>query len=330
MHVSPSIRHTRAIRISLGFIGLALVSGGVLVWFQNEGSEASHPAALGPVTRAAPFVRSMQDTLPDGDLQTMQSVANTSASGVLAYGELKRLFDYYLSAVGEQSIATITQQIRGELDRRLPAPQAAKAQCLLALYIEFKRELLRLESQPQLAGNGVSAVRGRLLAMQDLRGRFFSEEETQGMFGFEDAYDMDAIARLEISQNPALNALQKQQQLATLDAAMPANLRREREASSVVVRVEQQAQELRAKGASEDDIYRMRAKEFDPQAAARLAEVDREETAWKGRIARYLEARNQLLKAQANTPESERQTLLAQLRQTHFTEGERPRLPAYE
>lgn len=324
------MRLNRVTTFSLGLLGLALVTGAVVAWWLGADPVVTPVVVIGPVSRNAPFVRSMQDTLPDGDLQTLKNGQAAGSSGSLAYGELKRLFDYYLSAVGEQSIETITQQIRGELDRRLPTPQAAKAQRLLALYIEFKRELARLESQPQLAGNGLPSIRARMLAMQDLRARYFSSEETQGMFGFDDAYDMDAVARLEVSQNPALSALEKKQQLAALDAAMPAKLRAERDATSVVVRVEQQAQDLRAMGASEDDIYRMRAKEFDPQAASRLAEVDREEQAWKSRIARYLDERSKLLKANANATESERQMGLAQLRQTYFTEGERPRLAAYE
>lgn len=321
---------SRSTRVGLGLLAVALVAGGLLAGWPAAEPVSQSIAVIGPVSRASPFVRSMQDTLPDGDLRTMQAGSKAGATGVLAYGELKRLFDYYLSAVGEQSIETITLQIRSELDRRLPPEQAKKAQRLLALYIEFKRELVRLETQHQLAGNGVQAIRARLLTMQDLRSRYFNEEETQGMFGFDDAYDLDAIARLEISQNPELSAVQKQQQLAAVDAAMPTDLRREREASIVVVRVEQQAQELRAKGASEDDVYRMRAKEFDPQAAARLADVDREEVAWKARIARYQDERSKLLKSQANATESERQTVLAQLQQTYFTEAERPRLAAYE
>ena len=111
---------------------------------------------------------------------------------------------------------------------------------------------------------------------------------------------------------------------------MPSVLRNERDASSAVWRADQQAQEMRAKGASEDDIYRMRAKEFDAQAAARLAEVDREEADWKNRIARYREERTRLLAAQANASESERQSALAQLQQNLFSEAERPRLVAYE
>lgn len=321
----------RARPIVWGLATLALLMGGWMLW-QSSSPPAPDlaPPVAAVVVGQAPFVRSMLDTVPDGNLQVLQAGATDAGSAPLAYGELKRLFDYYLSAVGEQSIEGITAHLRGELERRLPAPQAKKAQRLLDLYIAFKRELLVLESKPELSGNAVQAIRARMLAMQDLRARYFSAEETQGMFGFDDAYDMDAISRLEVSQNPALNAEQKKQQLAALDAAMSPVLREAREASLVVVRVEQQAQELRAKGASEDDIYRMRAKAFDPEAAARLADVDREETVWKARIAQYQEQRGKVLQGNAQASESERQAALLALQQSLFSQAELPRLVAYD
>ena len=314
-----------------GLATLALLIGGLVLWQSNS---PSAPDLAPPIATAAvgtkPFVRSMLDTVPDGNLQGLQAGATDASSGPLAYGELKRLFDYYLSAVGEQSIEGITVHLRGELERRLPPAQAKRAQRLLDLYIAFKRELLVLEGKPELSGNAVQAIRARMLAMQDLRARYFSAEETQGMFGFDDAYDMDAVARLEVSQNPALNAEQKKQQLAALDTAMSPVLHEAREASLVVVRVEQQAQELRAKGASEDDIYRMRAKAFDPEAAARLADVDREETIWKARIAQYQEQRSKVLQSNAQASESERQAAVLQLQQSLFSQPELPRLVAYD
>ena len=314
-----------------GLATLALLVGGWMLWQSNSppGPDLVPPVATAAVG-GAPFVRSMRDTVPDGNLQVLQAGTADASSGPLAYGELKRLFDYYLSAVGEQTVEGITAHLRGELERRLPAPQAKKAQRLLDLYIAFKRELLVLEQKPELSGNAVQAIRARMLAQQDLRARYFSTEEAQGMFGFDDAYDMDAVARLEVSQNPALNAEQKKQQLASLDAAMSPDLREAREASLVVVKVEQQAQELRAKGASEDDIYRMRAKAFDPEAAARLAEVDREEAVWKSRIAQYREQRGKVLQSNAQASEAERQAAILQLQQSLFSPLELPRLAAYE
>lgn len=314
--------------VTLGVLSVALVAAG-LVWWPRAVTEM--PPAANVMAGGGPaFVPSMRDTVPDGDLGRQPSGNPSDPLEQPAYAELKRLFDYYLSAVGEQSIDAITQQVSNEIDRRLPSLQAQEAKRLLALYLAFKRDLVELEKRPDLAGTGVQAIRQRLIAMQDLRAEYFSAQESQGMFGFDDAYDMDAVARLEISQNAALTNAQKKEQLAALDAAMPAFLRDEREASRLVVRIEQMAQTMRAQGANDDDVYRMRAKELDPEAASRLAEVDREELAWKTRIATYLNQRSELLKTLATAPESQRELALARLQQSGFTPDERRRLAAYE
>ena len=314
-------------RLALGLLSLLLLAIGS-VWWQDSFDPSS--PAVSPPGHDPAFVPSMRGTEPDGDLRTLQGGTQTGEIGLPVYAELKRLFDYYLSAVGEQDIDAITSQTSAEIDRRLPLSQAPEAKRLLGLYLAFKRELAELEKRPNLSGPGVQAIRRRLLAMQDLRSQYFSAKETEGMFGFEDAYDMDAVARLEINQNPELNAAQKKEQVEMIEASMPAYLREDREASRVVVRIESQAQAMRASGASDDDIYRMRAKEFDPQAASRLAEVDKEELAWKIRIANYLDRRRDLLKTHANGTDTERQRALGELQESQFTSDERRRLAAYE
>jgi lipase chaperone LimK len=311
----------------VGLLGVVLGLAAWLVW-----PEAAPDAAPGAATAGSTpsFVRSMVGTVPDGDLRAPLGNQPTGAGGPLAYAELKRLFDYYLSAVGEQDIAAITQQIHRALEQSVSPAQLPDAKALLTRYLEFKRALVALEKNPALGGTGVQAIRQRFAAMQDLRARIFSATEEQAMFGFEDAYDRDALARLEISQNPALSAAQKREQLAAVDASMSAALRADREAPRVVIKVEEMAKQMRANGASDDEVYRMRAKELDPGAASRLAEVDRDELAWKNRIAVYLSERSKVLKAQADAPESERQAALKQLQQSQFSDNERRRLPAYE
>lgn len=321
--------NTRSLRFRLGCAAVAGVVAVAILRSPLVSSDGGESLPE-PVAPGVPFVRSMDGTVPDGSVRLLPSSPGAQAGGALALGELKRMFDYYLSAVGEQTIAAITQKIHLELERTLPADQVPQAKRLLGLYIEFKTALIDLERKPALNGQGVQAIRNRMLAMQDLRARFFNAEETQAMFGFDDAYDMDAVARLEISQNPNLSAKQKQDQLAALDAAMPEDLRRERDAPRVILRVEEKVAEMRAKGATDDEIYRMRSKEFTPEAAARLADLDREEADWKRRIANYLGERSQLLKTLANAPESELQMALMRLQQSQFSEEERRRLPAYE
>jgi lipase chaperone LimK len=306
-------------RATVGASLLGVLLGGA-AWLGWPGEAA--PVAPGAVGAAAPgfFVPSMEGTERDGSLG--------QSGGTLPYAELRRMFDYYLSAVGEKSIAEITLEIQRVIDKEIPATKAAAAKRLLTQYLDYKRALVELEKDPKLAGAGLQAIRQRFTRMQDARARFFSAEEEHGLFAFEDAYDRDALARLEVDQNPALSASQKREQLAAMDAAMSPALRADRDAPRMVLKLEEKAQAMRAAGASDDDIYRMRAKALDPQAASRLAEVDREEKAWKERIALYLNERSKLLTS--NKPEADKQLALAQLQQAQFTEEERLRLPAYE
>lgn len=315
------------VRMGLGLGALALL-GWIVFFVPSPEPQHGHEAAS--AVNSGPFAKSMEGTVPDGDLRDMQNHQPKDQSGRLAYAELRRMFDYYLSAVGEQSIEAISRQIRAEVDRNMSPTQALEAKRLLDLYLDYKRALVDLEKRPDLAGADAKAMRKRFLAMQDLRTRFFSEVEIQGMYGFDDAYDLDAIARMEVSQDPTLNDAQKKAKFAALDAAMPATLREERDAPRVVIKLEEAAQAMRARGASEDEIYRMRTKELNAEAAARLAEVDREEAAWKARIAHYLLERGKVLKTFADAAESERQAALTQLQQSLFDENERRRLPAYE
>ncbi|MFC3111353.1 lipase secretion chaperone [Undibacterium arcticum] len=271
-----------------------------------------------------PFVRSMDGTRPDGDLRL------AAGDALVVDARLRRMFDYYLSAVGEKPLAAIRKEIEQELERRLKPAAATGAKRLLARYLDYKRALVALEQRPHIAGASITAARARLLAMREMRAQYFNTTETQGMFGFDDAYDMDAVTRLEISQDPSLTAAQKKAKLAGLDAAMAPALRAEREAPLAIVKLEEAVNQMRAQGASQDDIYRMRAAALTPEAAARLADVDQEEAAWKSRIASYLAERKAVSAGSAKLSEADQQLALQQLRQARFSADEQKRLAAYE
>lgn len=270
------------------------------------------------------FVKSMEGTQPDG------RIATAPDDQLEVNAELPRMFDYYLAAVGEKSLDETRAEIERQLDQRLKPNAAEQAKRLLARYLDYKRDLVALEKdlQAKAPGNGVDAIKARLDAIQQSRLKFFSPEEVQAMFGLEDAFDRDNLARYEIAQDKTLTDAQKQEKLAALDAAMPPELRKEREAPLAVVKLEETVQKMRVSGASDDDVYRMRAAALNPEAAARLADVDRDEAAWKSRIADYLGERGKLLNA--SLPDAERQAAMQQLRDSRFTPLEQRRLAAYE
>ena len=289
--------------------------------------EALRPAPEAPRAQATrddnpfTFVKSMQGTEPDGKL-------NVADDTLVADAELRHLFDYYLGAIGEKTLPRIRAEIELQLTHRLPAAALPAAKTLLERYIAYKTALLELEKAPpqQSAAN---PLRQRLIAMRQIRERYFSPKEIAGMWGFDDAYDDDAVARWEIMQDTQLTAEEKRAKLARLDANLPPALREARDAPHAVAREEDKAKRMRAAGNSEDDIYRMRAAAFTPEAAARMAAVDQENASWKSRIADYLDARGRVLSDTA-TSDAGKQAAVQQLRDARFSANEQKRLGAYE
>jgi lipase chaperone LimK len=304
-----------------------LLSGAAIIglglWF-GATMRPAPPAGVPELPRSDPnaFVRSMEGTKPDGNIKV---AAN---DGLIVDAELSHLFDYYLSAMGEKSLDAIKAETERELDRKLSPAAAAAAKRLFQHYLDYKRELVDVERNAKPGTSQAAAMRARFDAMQKVRGKYFSPVESSGLFALNDARDLDSIARFEVTENANLNAAQKHEQLARLDANLPQPLREEREAPLKVTRVEEQVAQLRARGGSDQDVYQLRAKAFSPEAAARLAEVDREEAQWQVRIANYLAQRQQIVQNTVNP--AQQQQAIANLRAQNFSSEEQLRLPAYE
>lgn len=303
---------------------LLAAMGALAFWmFGSASPPAQRPIAENGVKlqysapEAAAFVPSMAGTLPDGRLQAAGDELRVDA-------ELRHLFDYYLSALGEAELPAIRAGIEQELARRLKPAAAAQAQRLLGQYLAYKRALAEAEgtqAAPARSPSLAASARSRLLAMHTLRKRYFTPAESAALFGDTDARDQDAIARLEVTGDKALSPVQRQERLAEADSRLPPALREERDAPMRVLKLEEQVESARADGASEDDIFRLRASAIDPQAASRLAQLDQEQQQWLRRIADYRSASANL----AGNPAA-----IQQLRDSLFTPGEQKRLGAYE
>ena len=273
-----------------------------------------------PPERAEPdlfaFVRSMEGTRPDGNV--------TVAAGdkLVVDAELGHLFDYYLAGLGEKPLAAIRSQIEAELDRRLAPVPAREAKRLLGAYLAYKQALLGTEQALPAQADAALAARARLHAMRALRGNYFTPEESAGLFGASDAYDDDAVARMAILGDTSLDEAQRQAQLTALDQKMPPTLRAARDAPLQVAQLDASVKALRAQGGGDNEVYRLRAATFTPEAAARLAELDREESHWQQRIIAWRAQKAGLGAGDAAS--------LQQLTNTLFSPDEQRRLGAYE
>ncbi|MBY0238110.1 MAG: lipase chaperone [Burkholderiaceae bacterium] len=296
-----------------------LIAAAMLGGWLYRGAEAPPVAPPAPGgERYFAFVRSMQGTTPDG------AVKHDGADALVVDAELGHLFEYYLAGLGEASLDAVRAEAARELDKRLRPAAATEARRLLDAYLAYKRALADVERHLRPAGKLAQDARARHDAMLALRRQYFTPKEAAGLFGATDAYAEDTIARLELDAERSLSAPQRALKLAELDARLPPQLREQRDAPLRIVRLEEQVAQRRAQGADDNEIYRLRAATLDTSAAARMADVDREEAAWQRRMQSYLAERKQLI-AQAGDAQAE-QTL----RNAHFSPEEQRRLGAYE
>ena len=295
-------------------IVLALGAAGTLWLAMLAGQPAPAMQTVTVTPPAQAFAPSLLGTRPDGAVHVAPD------DSVVADAQLIELFDYYLSTVGEKSPAAVRAEIERELDRTLRPAAAAAAKRVLTRYTAYRQALAGLGADRRLTGQDAAALKRRLDALRGLRAQYFSQREIAAIFGREEAANAEALARMEIRDDRTLDAQQKQARLAALDAGLPADVRAAREAPLKIVRVQEEAERLRAGGAGEDDVFRLRAEAFGADAAQRLADVDREEAAWQRRIQAYLVQRRGLNDEAA----------VAALRNRMFSEDEQRRLGAYE
>lgn len=303
-----------------GFLWWADAAQGTFV----DGANTRHPVAP-----------SLAGTDVDGKLQFFAHLqSNPSALGQVPNEALKRMFDYHLSAIGEVDEATALKSIEQEIAKHFSGAQAAAARRLLDAYVNYQKAIAQLEQQlakqaPTQGEPDVAMLRKRYEAMRQLRAQFFDSRQHQEMFGSDEAYDGVALSQLEVSQDPRLSAAQKASRLQTIHEQMPAHVRAELEAPRQILVLGERVEQLRAQGASDDEVYRLRAQSASPEAAARLAEFDREEADWRQRIAHYLAQRQRVMQSPEGGA-AHKQALIEQLRAQLFAAHEWPRLVAYE
>lgn len=239
---------------------------------------------------------------------------------------LRELFDYYLSAWGEQSLPAIRHGLSIDLARRMPSSALARALGLFDRYVTYQ-QMLSAQSGPVTAETPASLAR-QVDEVYRLRARYFSVAEARGLFNLADEMDHLVLARQSILADPALDARARRDKINALEAALPASLRAMRQETLKPLELARAERLLRAQGAEDGQVFLLRQRQVGTAAALRLQALDAEQEVWRQRIDSFRAARQTILNEAGLSPAARRGELAA-LREKLFTPGERLRLPAY-
>jgi lipase chaperone LimK len=267
-----------------GWLALTLAAGlGAGAWWSRPVTAPKIEAPAAAVERPASPVGlapSLQGTHPEG--LALEGV------GELTLGpELLRRFDYWLTTLGERSLEDVRADIARDLSDELSPSSLRRALSLRDAYLAYKAELARL--QPLPAGTyAADALAQQLLAIRAVRARHFSADEVDALFGADDAADDHALARLRVSQDPALSPAEKRRELARLSERLSPQQRAAETEPVLHLSVADAVAEARARGANAREVMAIRSRMVGPEAAERLARVDVEQAQWQARVQRYL------------------------------------------
>jgi len=257
---------------------------------------------------------------------TVDGAFRLDADGNLLISEdIRRIFDYFLAAVGEEPLRSSVERLRAYISAQLPASAREQALALLTQYIDYKRELVLLERDlPQLTN--LDALRQREAAVKALRARIFDAQTQQAFFAREEAYNQFTLQRLSIQHDSQLDDAGKAAAVDQLRNSLPAEMQ-DTVLPQLQNELRQQTAQLQAAGAKPEQIRQLRQQLVGAEATQRLEVLDQQRQTWKKRIAQYSSAKAAI----ENNPgmsASDKRTAIAQLAAENFDEHEQLRLEA--
>jgi lipase chaperone LimK len=199
---------------------------------------------------------------------------------------------------------------------RLSPGAAAEADLLLGRYLELRQRALQAQGD----------LPERLRALSAQRRELLGPGAAAALFGDEEALAAAAAARLAARDDPALTPEERSRREQEAEEQLPPALRARRAEALAPVLLAEQERTLRAAGAGEAEIERLRISQVGPEAAARLGELDRQRSAWESRVADFRARAAALEGLGPAEREAGREQLLGAL----FSGPERLRLQALE
>ncbi|WP_352310448.1 lipase secretion chaperone [Psychrobacter sp. W2-37-MNA-CIBAN-0211] len=274
--------------------------------------------------------RSLQGTDVDGEI-----IIDENKQLVVTQG-LRRLFDYFLSALGEEEEAVIFARVESYIRHHTPEPAASQAVAIFGKYVAYLKALPEIEKrygnlQLQATKSGeldLNAVAQQQQDVAKLRQQYFAKDTISAFFGTEDDYDDYSVEMVRINQNKQTSEAQKeaarQDYISRLpDSVTKANIVQQANLGELMDRTEQ----MKARGATPEALYNMRRELVGAPAAKRLAQVDQEDASFDQRFTQYQTQKQRLLSQSAD--QAQAQIQVNQLEQQLFDDAERKRLSGY-
>ncbi len=286
-------------------------------WLFGKDEPVAESARQIPVSLPQPGLTSTQSTSLD-----QQPPPDLNRAFKLTFG-LKALFDQFIFEHELLSIDQLVQAYAKFIKQEKYAPQSHRyAVDLFERYVNYKATLVEIDDET--SANSLQEIADRLEARNDLRFRFFNEQEHHYLFAKDAAYDKAALERLRIASDASLSKTDKQRLIEEQLATLP----REQQASFAPSLAVNRLATLQQHYTNEEVRFQAVAAEFGHDVAQRLNEQSKQHQSWLKRVKVYQQWHSQLLSTSTLTA-AQLKAQINQKQQTMFSEPEQRRLVVY-
>jgi len=248
--------------------------------------------------------------------------------------KIRNLFDFYLSAIGEESLEELVARIKLDLSR-LPPKAERRALEILEGYLDYKDAVddfiatQATYSKPILGRPSDEDIRQRerqalvlKKQMQSIRLNFLDRETIEAFYGEEDRHDAYIGEMDAIRDDQDMNAQEKLERQKEALQDMPEWFQKQELRKINKARLN----ELDRASMSPEDYAAKRVEIVGPAAAARLKALDERRADWSSRKETYAKNRQDLEDLWGGTENTSYQQALETLQKESFSPAELLRL----
>jgi len=322
------------IALSLAGVALLLVLVGLIRWQQTR--PQPHHVVAGAARPLPSLSSELSDATVAGVFETGLEHLPASLEGadppvglivdgagnLVVRRSLRDFFDFFLSALGEESLATLRARIQAYMAKSLPKKAYPQAESILDGYLGYR---LALQSVVKAGGKpaahlDLGAVASQKMQERALRAQFLPAHVSAAFFDDDDRYDNYTLSRRLVETDDALSDAEKNSRVAELFAQLPP-------ATQASIRSLQALHDVQ-RGCTKQELHQQRAAVVGEAAADRLQALDEQRASWASRVEAYVAQRAAILSDRSLT-DAGKATQLNQLMQRDFNAHEQLRLPAF-
>ena len=262
------------------------------------------------------------------DTQINCQIRTDASNRLIVNEQTKDCFEYFITQYGEKTIEQIKADFLTYTKESYKDPVMSQISDLWTRYMQYREQLGNLQV-PTADKESAKYYQQIVNNTQNLRKKFFSDYEIQGLFGTQDTYDQYTVDRMQILEDKTLSAIEKANKLQALFEKLPEDWKENLKQLNQLEDLRKLTAEIKARGGSADELRQMRTNLVGPEATQRLETLDVQRNDWKGKVTQYLAERDNIMKS--NMSDSAKQSAVNQLKLQQFSnQQEQIRLQTFE